>query len=1660
MKAMNRKNRSFLAALMVLILAGVFSSCRETPINNAVVQPGKRFVGEINGIVRNGVTGAPIDGVTLRLIGSDGNTITTTSKDGGLYLFPNLQQGFYKVGATAPTGFAGTRIPDISLVPSANDPLVTIRRIARDVVFYPTTAAVSGVATFVTPTGVIRPVPQGTPVFVDFTINLTNPTGNMNDPTATVGDVEIAVRVDSVRANGAITITGLPAVGGLARGGSPETGGEFPRLVVPAFTVDGVTYSNERGRAIEYGIQGLRPSTTVAISPNLLVATQSTSPIRTEILATNLNSRTDFGTNDSAVVVFNRPMFADRTTFTLDRTANPYNLVNTAIGSSTDGRLTSRALPAGVYLGQAVLANQAFSVRLSNPFVTGSTHRLSFSALPSDGSAAFSAPAADPRLQFTTVSGIRLLSVTASSGGTQVDLGRTIATEGLDTAGTIVLTFDRPPVGTYITRGPRRNVRFASGSANPGEGADERGRTGNNGEVNRIDSVGTIAGNTLTFGYRNLVRGTTYQLHASLVTAVNDAPVSNDASAENTAGNFRSAIAGDYGVSALGSSSTGVRAEFRSFRAFIPNTPVFNPLALAVRASNLNRRSDFRTVGDSIVIIFNKPVRDVTATLTRTRTPYAELPGEFTYAPSDITTTAVPAGTVLGIAGIQENQAYVVRLNRPYITGSDYRVTFNAIAADNASETYTNPSTDLSAREFTTISGLRLLSTSLDAPTGLSRLSGVAARGTVTINTAVPTGASVRPVVLRGRARNLELRTGEILDGGDLISGTFPVLVSDTGSAFVDSIASITTGGVITFNYGGLNVGSARDPFTGLPLGGVVHHIAPRGVTLGGIGNEVPLLASGDTANIRSTIPGDFGIGRSGGTAPSSFQRPFNLIRIFETASGSLAPLPIQVVSRPTTGQVTDQPIRIRFTRALTVGTGSSNQLRPADTLRTSDLANSRIRIYRTGPGFTVPGTASVTLPSSASASNDFFQEVSGVNGTGIPNELIGYRATLEQGGTELVIRRLNRSSVIGGGDLPFETGTTYTVELALPGLSLGGGTSIAASTGLPTSFVRFAVSTAKGITVASTNIGGTTQNLQNGQIVINFSQPLAAGVQFRTIGAGTNVALLDSTGLAAPGFTAANYEAIRRQATQGVPVGFGLNDNNGERRIGTTGNVRIDSVGTISEDRRSVTFNYFGLSNGRTYKFVAFKPTAGVDGALTSPTPEVFARDTTKTDFNQGVLVSTISSAIRSEIAGDYGIGGPFSFYRNRIDFSFGVNPPPAPPVFVTATSVTNDNRVSFPTDQGVTISFSRSMKRQGTFTIRQLTNPYVFTGVTPPVTVALSDLIWNGDSTQVTVRRPRYTQPDGTLSDSTQPFLAGCVYDVTASGLEAADGGALVGFLGLAFQTVPRTTVTAAVVTGGRLGTATRNLFTGNTANLAVADTNGTIRITFSRAPFGIYNTRGANEFLFALRDTNDRQSTTFDSDVNIGGFASNNAGGTITGGLSSSSTIDSTAVLDGNSLVFNYYVSRKVLRDKGVTFNGQPIDTLASRAANFVVQLIPASATASDASAPVFIRETEPTNVTAASTINPPSIRSNVPGDLGVVAVASTDTTNNRVSARNTASDRFDIKFGVTSESGAGGVVPGASFPEMVVSSVNNAASAISNTAKSAVSNVRSFFRKLAE
>jgi hypothetical protein len=802
---MNRKYQSFIASLVLLVLFGVMTGCRETPINTNPVPRGSQIVGEINGVVRDGNTGAPLSGVTLRLIGPDGDLTTTTNAD-GIYVFRNLQVGTYKITAAAPSGYAPTRTRNVDIAAPANPGTgVNIVRAALDIRFFTANASLSGTLQYQTPGGQLLPVPAGTPVFVNF-VKDTEPGREV-----TVGDVQVTLVRDSVRAGGAVSISGLPAVGALSQAG------ETPFFIVPVFTVGGVTYGDPNtGKALNYAIAGLRPGVTFTLPPAATTITSTAATLPLSLSATNMNSRTNFGTTDTIFVAFNKPI--NTFSFSLSRTRTPYiGFVSTdTIASTAAGSLIATALPAGAVpqLGGTIVgANQAFAIRLNRPFVTGSEHRLDLNVTAADGTTlSLGATGAVGARTFTTVPGIRLLSVTA--GG--VTLSPTTTTVGVPTSGTITFNFDRPPVGQYFTRGPLRNVRFASGTDTLGSGSNELGRVGIRGETNRIDCVGVITGNSLSFGYRNLVGpgpndavGTIYQIHASVVNlGPADQPISTDAVAPGTLGNFRSAIPGDFGVVAVLPNRASEFSSGRAFTAAVRNIDIPRIVSAAVPANP----------GDSVRITFTRPMNlSVGQTLFSGNISMFRTAGTTAPQPYGLPTgSPIPLRISSTSSSGDTTTYFLVRNERRDVDGAAIPFEGNTaytleISANLTSSDGVRLGGDLATPAVFTFSGRTAGQRFAGATVG-----GVAIAGA---NTRVPTSGNIelrftRPIrqdvdyKTRGLGQNFELvRISAVGNPGiptDPVSGRTDSLGPNPTTIFIDATGTKTTD-AITFGYRGLH---------------------------------------------------------------------------------------------------------------------------------------------------------------------------------------------------------------------------------------------------------------------------------------------------------------------------------------------------------------------------------------------------------------------------------------------------------------------------------------------------------------------------------------------------------------------------------------------------------------------------------------------------------------------------------------------------------------------------------------------------------------------------------------------------------------------------------------------------------------------------------------
>jgi hypothetical protein len=103
----------------------------------------------------------------------------------------------------------------------------------------------------------------------------------------------------------------------------------------------------------------------------------------------------------------------------------------------------------------------------------------------------------------------------------------------------------------------------------------------------------------------------------------------------------------------------------------------------------MNSRTNFGTT-DTIFVAFNKPISTFRFDLVRTQTPYPGLPSGSgvviaSTAGGSLIATVLPAGAVPQLGGliVGANQAFAIRLNRPFITGSEHRLDIDVTAEDN-----------------------------------------------------------------------------------------------------------------------------------------------------------------------------------------------------------------------------------------------------------------------------------------------------------------------------------------------------------------------------------------------------------------------------------------------------------------------------------------------------------------------------------------------------------------------------------------------------------------------------------------------------------------------------------------------------------------------------------------------------------------------------------------------------------------------------------------------------------------------------------------------------------------------------------------------------------------------------------------------------------------
>jgi hypothetical protein len=354
---------------------------------------------------------------------------------------------------------------------------------------------------------------------------------------------------------------------------------------------------------------------------------------------------------------------------------------------------------------------------------------------------------------------------------------------------------------------------------------------------------------------------------------------------------------------------------------------------------------------------------------------------------------------------------------------------------------------------------------------------------------------------------------------------------------------------------------------------------------------------------------------------------------------------------------------------------------------------------------------------------------------------------------------------------------------------------------------------------------------------------------------------------------------------------------------------------------------------------------------------------------------------------------------------------------------------------------------------------SPYGFTG-----TIELK-ATWNRAGTEVSL------VPRATLEgDTARTLEAGTTYELTinTSRIRAVDGGALVPLIRpITFTTQPETRLVDVKVND-------RSFLADPGFPINAGDTVGTITLTFSKNIGGRYNVRGpvANRRFVIIEDYTGADLTGY----NFGNVDPPAPPGTSFPDSVVADFVDSLSTVTGNTLTIRYRITRKRLRGRELrNTNTENQNT------NTIVRF---SLRSTSFGGPNGV---DYNNLNAFP--SPQNIRGFVRGDLGVRGVRSgeppepplpqvttyrggDDLVNFGDFPRPTlqpniylndkpALDRFGPgNVGVTEFAfyfSTGGTPTSQSFPDLVISSVRNAAESVSQAAKQTVSTVRGWWKR---
>jgi hypothetical protein len=495
---------------------------------------------------------------------------------------------------------------------------------------------------------------------------------------------------------------------------------------------------------------------------------------------------------------------------------------------------------------------------------------------------------------------------------------------------------------------------------------------------------------------------------------------------------------------------------------------------------------------------------------------------------------------------------------------------------------------------------------------------------------------------------------------------------------------------------------------------------------------------------------------------------------------------------------------------------------------------------------------------------------------------------------------------------------------------------------------------------------------------------------------------------------------------------------------------IFIDATGTKTTD--AITFGYRGLHRNTRYALRAISPPAA-DFFSTTVTlaqiPEAFY-NVRWADFpnDPGVGFTTTATGLNVEYNNATGTRLDVRFVTQEaeparlIASNTDANPTAFPLVIdsTVQTSLTNPIR----------LTFSKEMERNpgGAFTLTRVASPYGLSG-----TVSLK-ATWNAAGTEVSL------VPSATVSgDTARTLEAGTTYELTISGLNAVDGGGLVPLIRpITFTTQPETRLVDVKVNN-------QSFLGAPGFPINAGDTVGTITLTFSKNIGGRYNVRGlpADRRFVIIEDSSGTDLSGIDATATSNGTAASVTDTT------AAALVDSLSVVNNNTLTIGYRISRQRLRGRQVINN--PIGPAVPQNQNRIIRFSLKNTIFGGPNGEDYNNlNKEP---------NPQSIRGFVRGDLGVRGEASLpqvttytpsadfgtfprptlnpdDYLNdkpsfNRFGPGNVGVTEFAFYFST------GGTPTSQSFPDLVISSVRNAAESVSQAAKQTVSTVRGWWKR---